>query len=141
MAHEAVVEHFLKARAVLPMQLFTLFTTDERALSHVTRHARRIERVLARVERQLEWGVRLTFDDRAATQRREQHVESAAGGGAARGDRLGVSDAQEGSARPHAAAAGTGAFRRRTLVPVHGPRGHRSASPEGDRSRWRAARA
>ena len=67
LAHEAVVERFLTARAVLPMKLFTLFTSDERALSHVTRHARRIERVLARVDRQLEWGVRLTFDDRAGT--------------------------------------------------------------------------
>ena len=65
MAHEAVIERFLKARAVLPMKLFTLFTSDERALNHVKRHSRRIERVLARVDRQLEWGVRLTFDERA----------------------------------------------------------------------------
>ena len=62
-AHEAVIERFLTARAVLPMKLFTLFTSDERALGHVTRNARRIERVLARVDRQLEWGVRLTFDE------------------------------------------------------------------------------
>jgi hypothetical protein len=66
MAHEAVVERFLNARAVLPMKLFTLFTSDDRALSHVRRNARRIERVLARVDRQLEWGVRLTFDEQAA---------------------------------------------------------------------------
>jgi hypothetical protein len=66
LAHEAVIERFLNARAVLPMKLFTLFTSDERALSHVTRNARRIERVLARVDRQLEWGVRLTFDESAA---------------------------------------------------------------------------
>ena len=67
MAHEAVIERFLAARAVLPMKLFTLFTSDERALNHVTRHARRIARVLARVDRQLEWGVRLTFDQRTST--------------------------------------------------------------------------
>jgi hypothetical protein len=66
MAHQAVVERFLKARAVLPMKLFTLFTSDERALGHVRRNARRIERVLARVDRQLEWGVRLTFDEQVA---------------------------------------------------------------------------
>ena len=65
MAHQTVIERFLKARAVLPMKLFTLFTSDERALNHVTRNARRIERVLARVDRQLEWGVRLTFDETA----------------------------------------------------------------------------
>jgi hypothetical protein len=67
MAHEAMVEHFLAARAVLPMPLFTLFTADERALAYVARHRRRIERVLSRVERQHEWGVRLTFQDAADT--------------------------------------------------------------------------
>ena len=36
LAHEAVVEHFLRADAVLPMQLFTLFMTDQRAVEHVT---------------------------------------------------------------------------------------------------------
>jgi hypothetical protein len=62
-AHEAVVEQFLGARAVLPMQLFTLFTGDDRALEHVTADRRRLARVLARIERQLEWGLRLTFDE------------------------------------------------------------------------------
>ena len=78
MAHEAVIERFLTARAVLPMKLFTLFTSDERALAHVTRHARGIARVLARVDRQLEWGVRLTFDERAgigAASQTESQVE------------------------------------------------------------------
>ena len=78
MAHEAVVERFLTARAVLPMKLFTLFTSDERALAHVTRHARGIARVLARVDRQLEWGVRLTFDERVGTSA-EGQAESRAG--------------------------------------------------------------
>ena len=64
-AHEAVVEHFLSAPAVLPMQLFTLFTSDERALAHVTRDRARIGAVLRRIERQLEWGLRLTFDEKA----------------------------------------------------------------------------
>lgn len=68
LAHEAVVEHFLKARAVLPMQLFTLFTSDERAVAHVRRNRRSIDRVLARVERMVEWGVRLTFDQKAVTE-------------------------------------------------------------------------
>ena len=64
MAHEAAVEHFLRARAVLPMQLFTLFTSDDRALAHVARDRRRINRVLTRIERKLEWGVRLTLDEK-----------------------------------------------------------------------------
>lgn len=62
LAHESVVEHFLSARAVLPMQLFTLFTSDERVLAHVTRNRKRIEAALSRVERHQEWGLRLTAD-------------------------------------------------------------------------------
>jgi hypothetical protein len=65
LAHETVVEQFLTARAVLPMPLFTLFTGDDRALAYVARHRRRIEGVLSRVERQHEWGVRLTFQETA----------------------------------------------------------------------------
>lgn len=66
MAHEAVVEHFLSAPALLPMQLFTLFTSDERVLAHVRRDRRRIDAILSRLERHLEWGLRLTFDENAA---------------------------------------------------------------------------
>jgi hypothetical protein len=66
LAHETVVEHFLGARAVLPMQLFTLFTGDDRALEHVTADRRRVARVLSRIERQLEWGLRLTLDETKA---------------------------------------------------------------------------
>jgi hypothetical protein len=76
MAHEAVVEHFLGAPAVLPMQLFTLFTSDERAMEHVRRERARINRILTRVERQLEWGLRLTFDEKAASAARTPSRET-----------------------------------------------------------------
>src|SRR5689334_21577818 len=66
LAHEAVVERFLSAQAVLPMQLFTMFTSDERAVEHITRSRARILKILKRVERQVEWGVRLTWDEQAA---------------------------------------------------------------------------
>jgi hypothetical protein len=66
MEHEAIVEHFLPAQTVLPMQLFTLFTSDERAVAHVTRARRRIAAILARIEGQVEWGLRLTFDEQTA---------------------------------------------------------------------------
>jgi hypothetical protein len=66
MEHEAVVEHFLPAAAVLPMQLFTLFVSDERAVAHVTKDRRRIATILDRVEGQVEWGLRLTWDEQAA---------------------------------------------------------------------------
>jgi hypothetical protein len=79
MAHEAAVEHFLRAPAVLPMQMFTLFTSDDRALAHVARDRRRIDRVLARVERQLEWGVRVAFDEQGISAPARTGARRAAG--------------------------------------------------------------
>jgi hypothetical protein len=64
--HEAVVEEFLRAPAVLPMQLFTIFTSDERALEHVRRDRRRIDRIMSRIGGHVEWGLRLTWDQQAA---------------------------------------------------------------------------
>lgn len=66
LAHEAVVEHFLSATAVLPMQLFTLFISDERALSHVTRQRKQIDAILKRIAGRHEWGLRLTWDEKSA---------------------------------------------------------------------------
>ena len=80
MEHEAVVEHFLSAPAVLPMQLFALFTSDDRAVAHVTRDRRRLARILDRIERKVEWGLRLTWDERAArTQVEKSHARPASG--------------------------------------------------------------
>jgi hypothetical protein len=62
LAHEAVIERFLSSDAVLPMQLFALFTSDARAVEHVLRNHRRIGRILLRIERQVEWGLRLMWD-------------------------------------------------------------------------------
>jgi hypothetical protein len=61
-AHEAVVESFLKSAAVLPMKLFTLFTNDARALEHFQRARRNIDAALARVTGHDEWGVRVVLD-------------------------------------------------------------------------------
>jgi hypothetical protein len=66
LAHEAVVERFLSARGIVPMQLFRLFKSDERALAHIARERRTIDRVLARVEGQYEFGLRLTLDASSA---------------------------------------------------------------------------
>lgn len=62
LAHEAVIEHFLSADAVLPMQLFALFKSDARAVEHIVHNSRRIGRILLRIERQVEWGLRLMWD-------------------------------------------------------------------------------
>jgi hypothetical protein len=82
--HERVVERFLTAAALLPMQLFTIFTSDERALEYVKKNRRRIDRILDRVEGHLEWGLRLTWNEQAARASAEKtHHSRGDTGGAA----------------------------------------------------------
>jgi len=59
-AHEAVVESFLGEHAILPMKLFTIFTSDDRALEQVRDDRRRVDAAVKRVANHLEWGVRVT---------------------------------------------------------------------------------
>lgn len=66
LAHEAVVEHFTEAGAVLPLKLFTLFSSAERALAYVRENRERIDRSLDRVAGRVEWGVRIRLDDARA---------------------------------------------------------------------------
>jgi hypothetical protein len=61
-AHEAVVESFIGAAAVVPMKLFTIFTTDARALEHLSLDTPRIDAVLKRVTNHVEWGVRVALE-------------------------------------------------------------------------------
>jgi len=61
-AHEAVVESFIDAPALLPMKLFTIFNNDGRALEHLRRDRSRIARLLKRVGGHHEWGVRVVMD-------------------------------------------------------------------------------
>jgi hypothetical protein len=62
MAHEAVVESFIAAPALVPMKLFTIFTSDARALEHLRIDRPRVERVLQRVRDHHEWGVRMILE-------------------------------------------------------------------------------
>ncbi len=72
LAHEAVIEHFAGAGAVLPMKLFTLFSSDERALASIVgggdgpESRERLDRVLDRVDGRVEWGIRVRLDDARA---------------------------------------------------------------------------
>jgi hypothetical protein len=68
-AHDAVVEQFLPADAVLPMKVFTIFTSDDRALEQTRSNWDRIEALLRGVEGHVEWGLRLMFDQRKAPAR------------------------------------------------------------------------
>jgi Gas vesicle synthesis protein GvpL/GvpF len=61
--HEAVVEFVGRSGTVLPMKLFTLFRSDERALQHVAGQRKRIARLLERLAGREEWGIRLLLDE------------------------------------------------------------------------------
>jgi hypothetical protein len=61
-AHEAVVESFISETAVLPMKLFTIFTSDDRAIEHVRAERQRIAAAVKRVANHQEWGVRVALD-------------------------------------------------------------------------------
>jgi gas vesicle protein GvpL/GvpF len=63
-AHEHVIESFLTSPALLPMQLFTLFTSDARVVEHVRSDRGRIARILKRIEEKVEWGLRLTWNEK-----------------------------------------------------------------------------
>jgi hypothetical protein len=65
-AHDAVVERFISADAVLPMKVFTIFASDDRALTQMRADWARIEALLRGVTGQVEWGLRLLFDQRQA---------------------------------------------------------------------------
>lgn len=77
-AHARVVEHFARRHTTLPMKLFTLFTGDERAVSHVRGAEARVRRVLERVDGCREWGVRVRLDP-ALVRRRATPRPSAVG--------------------------------------------------------------
>ena len=64
--HDAMVEHFLAEAVVVPMKLFTLFSTDERAIEHVTKMKKALERVVDRIDGCDEWGLRILFDEAEA---------------------------------------------------------------------------
>jgi hypothetical protein len=68
LAHEQVVEHFAAAYPVLPMKLFTLFASEERAAARLRERQEEIGRVLARIAGHVEWGVRILLQDAKARQ-------------------------------------------------------------------------
>jgi Gas vesicle synthesis protein GvpL/GvpF len=85
-AHEAVVESFAGASAVVPMKLFTIFMSDARALEYIARERPRVDAVLKRVAHHLEWGVRVVPDrPRSAAAARPPARPGAGGSGAGSG--------------------------------------------------------
>ena len=68
-AHARVVQHFARRFPTVPMKLFTLFSTEDRAVAHVRGAEARVRRVLARVAGRQEWGVRVRLDAALARRR------------------------------------------------------------------------
>jgi hypothetical protein len=61
-AHEAVVERFASAKgaAVVPMKLFTMFSSRDRAVTELAARRSAIDAVLKRIRGCREWGIRVT---------------------------------------------------------------------------------
>jgi hypothetical protein len=64
--HEAVVEHVAELGTTIPMKLFTIFATDERARQDVAKRKRALDTVVARIAGCEEWGLRILFDETRA---------------------------------------------------------------------------
>ena len=61
-AHEAVVEYFARKAGVtvIPMKLFTMFSSEKRAIAETRSRRRDVEEVIGRIAGCEEWGVRIT---------------------------------------------------------------------------------
>jgi hypothetical protein len=64
-AHQAVIESFIDSDAVVPMTLFTIFASDERAIAEAKKDAKRLDASLDRVAGRAEWVVRVLRGDAA----------------------------------------------------------------------------
>jgi hypothetical protein len=65
-AHAAVIEFFFRRAAVIPLKLFTLFSTDEKVLAHVRGQLATLTRLFAALRGFEEWGVRVIAGDAEA---------------------------------------------------------------------------
>jgi hypothetical protein len=79
-AHEAVVEFATRGATTIPLKLFTMFNSDDRALAHMRRLRPAIDRALGRVAGRQEWGVRVRLDEAAARRRNVERARKATAG-------------------------------------------------------------
>jgi gas vesicle protein GvpL/GvpF len=80
-AHEAVVEHFARqARVtVIPMKLFTMFSSLPRAIDESRSHRRDVRAIMRRIAGCEEWGVRMTRKSGVAPARRAATAKPSSG--------------------------------------------------------------
>jgi hypothetical protein len=79
-AHERVIEHASAAGATVPMKLFTLFSSDARAVADLGRARTRLRAALRRIEGRREWGVRVSVDEATARTQARARAERATDG-------------------------------------------------------------
>lgn len=61
LAHASVIEYFFRRAPVVPLKLFTLFSSDERAVTDLRRRREKLKMLLRQVRGREEWGVRVTI--------------------------------------------------------------------------------
>jgi hypothetical protein len=81
-AHEEVIEHFMRSGTVIPMKLFTLFSTDERALLHIKKTRKMLDAAIELIAGCKEWGVRISFNAARAARAARAETKPLAGKGA-----------------------------------------------------------
>lgn len=59
LAHAAVIEFFFRRAPVIPLKLFTLFSTDDRVRAHLQSRGPRLRKLFAELQGLEEWGVRV----------------------------------------------------------------------------------
>lgn len=108
-AHEAVVEHFSRQTrtTVVPMKLFTMFSTKERAIQEMRSRRAAIDPVIRRVAGCEEWGVRVTRSTPARPRGSEKDAARPASGVAFLAAKKQARDDVRESERAAAAAADT----------------------------------
>jgi hypothetical protein len=63
MAHEQVIDRFVSAGlTMVPMKLFTLFSSDARALAYIAANRTALNKTIVRVAGCREWGVRISLN-------------------------------------------------------------------------------
>ncbi len=79
-AHEAVVEHFARMLnvAVVPMKLFTMFSSIDKALADVRARRTTLDRTLRHIAGCEEWGVRVTRSRTTETSERVSRTSTPA---------------------------------------------------------------
>lgn len=75
-----MVEHLSRLGTVVPMKLFTLFSTDERAVADIGHTRRRLGGLVKRLSGREEWGIRVSLDEREMRASARQQAARAAEG-------------------------------------------------------------